>query len=384
MAVRWPPGVTSSGIACGIKPRGERDLGLLTSELPVAWAGTFTRNAAAAAPVTWSRARLGHSVRALVVNSGNANACTGPDGYSAVESTAAAAADVLGCNAEEVLVSSTGPIGVPLPADRIVSALPRAAAGLSEDTAEFAASILTTDTRPKLARRELEGASITGVAKGAAMMAPNMATMLAFIATDAVVSQDHLQESLTSAVRTSFDRISVDACESTNDSVYLLSTALGAPIERARFDAALAEVCSSLAEQMVRDAEGSTKLVRIEVSGATDEDHGVALGRAVAASCLWRAAVNGGDPNWGRVISALGAADRSLDPSVLDLWIGAQQVFSAGVPFGGMDGMAKAAAEMASEEIRISCVVGRGPAHVEVLSADLSTAYVELNAGGTT
>jgi len=376
--------VTSSGVSCGIKRAGERDLGLLTTERPVAWAGTFTRNAAAAAPVTWSRARLGHSVRTLVVNSGNANACTGPDGYAAVESTAAATATALGCRADEVLVSSTGPIGVPLPIDRIVSALPRAAAGLSEDTSEFAASILTTDTRPKLAHRELEGASITGVAKGAAMLAPNMATMLAFIATDAVVPQDHLQESLTDAVRTSFDRISVDACESTNDSVYLLSTALGAPIERVHFDAALADLCSLLAEQMVRDAEGSTKLVSIEVSGATDEDHGVALGRAVAASCLWRAAVNGGDPNWGRVISALGAADRSLDPGVLDLWIGAQQVFSAGAPCGGADVMAKAAAEMASEEIRISCVVGRGPAHVEVLSADLSTAYVELNAGGTT
>ena len=376
--------MTSSGVACGIKPSGERDLGLFTSELPVAWAGTFTRNAAAAAPVIWSRARLGHSVRALVVNSGNANACTGPDGHAAVESTAAAAAGVLGCNAEEVLVSSTGPIGVPLPVERIVSALPMAAARLSEDTSEFAASILTTDTRLKLARRELGGASITGVAKGAAMLAPNMATMLAFIATDAVVSQDHLQESLTSAVRTSFDRISIDACESTNDSVYLMSSALGSPIDQERFDAALADVCSSLAEQMVLDAEGSTKLVRIEVAGAKGEDHAVALGRAVAASCLWRAAVNGGDPNWGRVISALGAADRSIDLGALDLWIGAQQVFSAGAPVGGMDCMAKAAAEMEADEILISCVVGRGHAHVEVLSADISTAYVELNAGGTT
>ena len=354
------------------------------SELPVAWAGTFTRNAAAAAPVTWSRARLGHPVRALVVNSGNANACTGPDGYTAAESTAEAAADVLGCDAEEVLVSSTGPIGVPLPVESIVSALPTAAARLSEDSSEFAASILTTDTRPKLVRRELEGASITGVAKGAAMLAPNMATMLAFIATDAVVPQDRLQESLASAVRTSFDRISIDACESTNDSVYLLSTALGSPIGHERFDAALADVCSSLAEQIVLDAEGATKFVRIEIAGAEGEDHAVALGRAVAASCLWRAAVNGGDPNWGRVISALGAADRSLDLGAIDLWIGAQQVFSAGTPIDGTDCMAKAAAEMAADEIRISCVVGRGPARVEVLSADLSTAYVELNAGGTT
>ena len=375
--------MTSSGVACGIKPSGKQDLGLLLTERRVQWAGAFTRNAAAAAPVTWSRARLSRPVRALVVNSGNANACTGPDGYAAVESTAAAAAGILGCRAEEVLVSSTGPIGVALPVSRIVNTLPEAAAGLSEDTADFAASILTTDTRPKVARRELEGASISGVAKGAAMLAPNMATMLAFIATDAVVPQDHLQESLTSAVRTSFDRISVDSCESTNDSVYLLSTGLGAPVEPGRFDGALAEVCSSLAEQMVRDAEGATKLVRIEVSGAADEDHGVALGRAVAASCLWRAAVNGGDPNWGRVISALGAADRSLNLSALDLWIGAQQVFSAGAPVDG-GGMDQAAAEMSSDEILVSCVVGGGPASVEVLSADLSTTYVELNAGGTT
>jgi glutamate N-acetyltransferase / amino-acid N-acetyltransferase len=376
--------VTSSGVACGIKPFGKQDLGLLLTERRVTWAGAFTRNAAAAAPVTWSRARLGRPVRALVVNSGNANACTGPDGYAAVESTAAAAAGVLGCRAEEVLVSSTGPIGVALPVSRIVNTLPEAAAGLSEDTADFAASILTTDTRQKVARRELEGASISGVAKGAAMLAPNMATMLAFIATDAVLPQDHLQESLTSAVRTSFDRISVDACESTNDSVYLLSTGLSAPVEPGRFDDALAEVCSSLAEQMVRDAEGATKLVRIEVSGAADEDHGLALGRAVAASCLWRAAVNGGDPNWGRVISALGATDRSLNLSALELWIGEQQVFSAGAPVAGGGGTDQAAAEMSSDEICVSCVVGGGSASVEVLSADLSTTYVELNAGGTT
>ncbi len=381
MAVSWPRGVTSSGVPCGIKPTGERDLGLLASEFPAAWAGTFTRNAAAAAPVTWSRGRLGRPVRALVVNSGNANACTGPDGYAAVERTAAAAAEVLGCSVDEVLVSSTGPIGVPLPIERIVSALPTAAAGLSEDTAEFAAAIMTTDTRPKVARRELEGASITGVAKGAAMLAPNMATMLAFIATDAEVAQDVLQESLTHAVGTSFDRICVDACESTNDSVYLLSTGLGAPIEPECFYGALTDLCSSLAEQMVLDAEGATKLVRIEVSGTRNAEHGVALGRAVAASCLWRAAVNGEDPNWGRVVSALGAADRSLDLGALDLWIGAQQVFSAGAPVDGMD---KAAAEMTSDEISITCVVGRGPACVEVLSADLSADYVALNAGGTT
>jgi glutamate N-acetyltransferase/amino-acid N-acetyltransferase len=376
--------VTSSGVECGIKPAGASDLGLLTTELPVEWAGTFTRNAAAAAPVTWSRARLGRPVRALVVNSGNANACTGPDGYAAVESTAAAAARAVGCKAEEVLVSSTGPIGVLLPVERIVRALPRAATTLSEDTDEFATSILTTDTRSKVTCRELEGASITGVAKGAAMLAPNMATMLAFIGTDAVVPEGHLQRSLTSAVRESFDRISVDACESTNDSVYLLSTGLGARVEPGKFDAALGEVCSCLAEQMVRDAEGASKLVRIEVLGATDEDHGVTLGRAVAASCLWRAAVNGEDPNWGRVISALGAIDRSLDPKGLDLWIGGQQVFCAGAPVGGAGGRDKAAAEMSSEEIHISCVVGRGSARVEVLSADLSADYVELNAGGTT
>jgi glutamate N-acetyltransferase / amino-acid N-acetyltransferase len=382
--VRWPRGVKSSGVACGIKPAGASDLGLLRTELPVEWAGTFTRNAAAAAPVTWSRARLGHPVRALVVNSGNANACTGPSGHAAVENTAEAAASVVGCRAEEVLVSSTGPIGVPLPVERIVRYLPEAAATLSDDTADFATSILTTDTRSKVACQQLEGASITGVAKGAAMLAPNMATMLAFIGTDAIVPEDHLQSSLTSAVRASFDRISVDACESTNDSVYLLSTGLGARVEAGRFDAALGEVCSGLAEQMVRDAEGASKLVRIEVLGAADEDHGVTLGRAVAASCLWRAAVNGEDPNWGRVISALGAIDRSLNPEALDLWIGAQQVFRAGAPVGGSDGWDKAAAEMRADEVRISCVVGPGSAHVEVLSADLSAGYVELNAGGTT
>jgi glutamate N-acetyltransferase/amino-acid N-acetyltransferase len=381
VAVRWPAGFQSSGVASGIKGSGRLDLGLLATEQPAAWAGTFTRNAAAAAPVPWSRARLGHPVRAVVVNSGNANACTGPAGRAAVESTAAAAAAGLGCNASEVLVASTGPIGVPLPVERIVDALPAAVEGLAADATGFAEAILTTDTRTKLAQVALEGASISGVAKGAAMLAPNMATMLAFVATDATLPAEHLQEALGCAVSSSFDRISVDACESTNDSVYLLSSGLGAPVERERLDAAVAEVCSSLAEQMVRDAEGASKLVRIEVAGARDEEHAVGLGRAVAASCLWRAAVHGADPNWGRVAAALGAADRALDLDTVELWVGSEPVFCFGVPVGEPGPVAEA---MASDEISVRCVVGRGPACVEILSADLSPTYVELNGGGTT
>jgi glutamate N-acetyltransferase/amino-acid N-acetyltransferase len=310
VTVTWPASIRSSGVASGIKTGGAPDLGMIVSEEPVAWAGTFTKNAAAAAPVTWCRSRLGSTVRAVVVNSGNANACTGPDGDAAVRATVKAAAASLGCDSGEILVASTGPIGVQLPVAAVTEGIRASIESLSDDARTFAESILTTDTRPKLTVHARAGASIVGVAKGAAMLAPNMATMLAFLVTDAALDAVDLQAALDFAVRRSFDRICVDACESTNDSVLLLSTGRAKDVAVDAFTDELSVACGELAEQMVGDAEGGSKMVRIQVAGALDEAAAVAFGRAIAASALWRAAVHGGDPNWGRVLAALGSIDR--------------------------------------------------------------------------
>lgn len=379
MAVTWPQGIRSSGVACGIKTNGALDLGLLVLDEPAAWAGTFTKNGAAAACVEWSRSLLGSPLRAIVVNSGNANACTGAHGEQTVRTTAEACAAHLGCNAREIAVASTGPIGVPLPVEKIVEKTGLAVDELSTLPQDLAEAIMTTDTHVKIATASVNGSTIVGVAKGAAMLAPNMATMLAFVATDAALDALALQPALNRAVKTSFDRISVDACESTNDSVFLVSSGRGAAVSEARFTEALAEVCRSLAEQMVRDAEGSSKLVRIQITGAEDEDGAVALGRSVAASTLWRSALHGADPNWGRVLAALGAVDRKLDLDSVRLAIGGHVVFESGAPRGNL---AEAAVAMGADEFTVSCRVGPTDVSVEVLTTDLSPDYVVLNAGG--
>jgi glutamate N-acetyltransferase / amino-acid N-acetyltransferase len=375
--VRWPKGFSSAGVSCGIKQQG-RDLGLLACEHPAGWAGTFTMNAAAAAPVMWCRSKLGSPVRAIVVNSGNANACTGVAGRAAVEEEAKVAGAALGASSEDVLVASTGPIGVRLPIDKLVAATPELVRNLTGEVNEFAESILTTDTATKLAVSNLGDASIVGVAKGAAMLAPNMATMLAFIATDANFPE--LQAALQDAVDHSFNRISVDACESTNDSVFLIASGEAGAVDEDKFLTGLRDVCSELAEQIVRDAEGGTRTVRIHVRGAGSDDQAADLARAVAASALWRAAVHGSDPNWGRIASALGATDRSLDPAGLAITIGSEPVFDHGEPAASLE---RAAKEMEADDITVGCVVGSGPGEAIVLTADLSPEYVELNAVGT-
>ena len=374
----WPPGFSSGGTGCGIKPNGALDLGMIVADRPVVWAGTFTRNAAAAASVHWCRSRLGGKARAIVCNSGNANACTGSAGEAAVTEVAAKASTALGCAPEEILVASTGTIGIPLPVEIITGALPDLVGSLDEDPDRFAQAIMTTDTKMKIARSAAGKAHVVGVAKGAAMLAPNMATMLAFIVTDAEV--EDAQAILTPAVRESFDRICVDACESTNDSVFLLAggKVVVEPVELAR---AVGDVCKDLAEQMVRDAEGGSRFVRIQVSGASDDETAANLGKAIAASALWRAAVNGADPNWGRVLSALGSSDRSLDLSTVSIAVGPETLFDRGEPVGSLEAAAKV---MAAEDITLSCVVGAGQGSAEILSSDLSAEYVSLNAQGST
>lgn len=376
--MNWPAGFHSGASQAGFKAEG-LDVGLLVADAPASWAGTFTKNAAAAAPVHWSRSLLGRSVRAVVVNSGNANACTGAAGRAAVESTVEAVAQGVGCTSDQVLVASTGPIGVPLQVEKLVAALPPAVSSLDTSPALFAKSILTTDSRTKISSARSGDASILGVAKGAAMLAPNMATMLAFIATDAFISVSELQSVLTTAVSRSFDRLCIDACESTNDSVFLLASGHAQAADD--LGERIQDVCLDLAEQMATDAEGATKLVRLAVEGAKSEEHAVQLGRAICASDLWRAAIHGSDPNYGRVLAALGAVDRSLDLENIDVYIGKIQVFNGGEPTGDLELAAKA---MEGPEMELTCRVGRGEGSARLLTTDLSPSYVELNAGGTT
>ena len=381
MAVRWPAGTRSSGVPSGIKGAAAPDLGLLVFDEPASWAGTFTQNAAAAAPVLWCRSRLGTPVRALVVNSGNANACTGSAGEAAVVTEARAASAHLDCEPDQVLVASTGPIGVPLPVDSIVEGLGPAVEALDAGVDAFAGSILTTDTTPKTASARAGEAHVVGVAKGAAMLAPNMATMLAFVVTDADVDHGTLQKVLDVAVDRSFNRISVDACESTNDSVFLFATGKTPLGDVESLVEATTSVCQELALAMVRDAEGGSKLVRIVVEGASDESAACSLGRAVASSALWRAAVHGADPNWGRVVSALGSADRTLDLGATSIAIGDVEVFSKGEPVADIS---SAHSAMQGDEIELRCIVGSGPGTATFLTSDLSPEYVTLNAEGTT
>lgn len=377
MAVTWPRGFTSAGTSCGIKAGGAADLGAIVAERPSAWAGVFTRNAAAAASVGWCRSHLGGQMRAIVVNSGNANACTGAAGERAVQEVAVAAAGVFGCDADQVLISSTGPIGVLLPHERIVEALPTLELGDTVDA--FAGAIMTTDTQQKVATATAGDATVVGVAKGAAMLAPNMATMLAYVATDARATASDLQDIVTEAVDVSFNRLCIDACESTNDSVFLLASGL-VEVGTDELRSAVVSVCKDLALQMAHDAEGGSKVVTILVEGAADDGAATTLGKAVANSVLWRAAVNGSDPNWGRVLSALGTADRALSLDQVELSIGDVVVFSKGEPF---EAWAAAREVMTGDSFLVRCRVGVGPGSSEVVTTDLSTDYVVLNATGT-
>jgi glutamate N-acetyltransferase / amino-acid N-acetyltransferase len=378
--MRWPAGVLSAGVCCGIKSDGSSDLGLLVFDEPTEWIGTFTSNAAAAAPVLWSRGLTGHPVRGLVVNSGNANACTGSRGDAATRLTAQAAARSLECSAEEILVASTGPIGIPLPVEKVMSGIPKALGELSPEPEPFAKAILTTDRSIKMSASSAGNARVMGVGKGAAMLAPNMATMLGFIVTDAAASRAVLESCLQDAVERSFNRISVDACQSTNDSLILFSTASERDVDAERLATGIEDVCGDLAEQMVRDAEGGSRLVRIVVEGATSEARAVELGHSIAASVLWRAAAHGGDPNWGRIVAAMGSADTSLDLTRLTLRIGDEVLFDRGEPNGSLETAAK---WMDSDEFTVTCGLGVGEESAVVLTSDLSEEYVSLNAEGT-
>ena len=388
-------GVRLGAVACGVRASAHReaaapDLALLDVGRPVPAAVVVTTNQVRAAACDLAAERVAAGpVRAVVANSGNANACTGPAGRDAAAAVAEAAGAALGCPGAEVVPMSTGVIGVPLPAERLVGAMPGLATGLAEGDAggaAFARAIMTTDSVPK--RRAVRiataggGATVGGVAKGSGMIEPALATMLCVVVTDAALDAAACREVLGAAVAATFNRISVDACGSTNDTVLLLATGTAGPVDRDAVAAGVTAVCAELAAAIVRDGEGVTRVARLRVTGAPDVAAADAWGRAVASSALFRTALHGSDPNWGRILAAMGTTSHVLDPERIAVRFGGIEVCrdGAAVPYDHD----AAVAVLRGDEVDVDVDMGLGDARAALLVGDLSAGYVEINAEYTT
>jgi glutamate N-acetyltransferase / amino-acid N-acetyltransferase len=379
--VTAPDGFRAAGIAAGIKPGGIPDLTVVVNDGPSdAAAGVFTTNKVKAAPVLWSQQVLGAGkVKAVVLNSGGANACTGPDGFADTHHTAEKLAEVLGIGAAEVAVCSTGLIGARLPMDALLPGVETCVDALGDDaTAGLAAAtaVMTTDTVPKQAAlRHPDGWTIGGFAKGAGMCAPNMATMLAVLSTDAVLDQVRLDHALRLAVGDTFNRLDIDGGTSTNDTVLLLSSgASGVSVPADEFAAALTTLASDLVAQLQADAEGVTKHVSITVRGAASEAEAVAAAKVVAEDNLCKTAFFASDPNWGRIAMAIGNAPTAFDPQLLDITLNGAVVCKA-----GETGVDRAEADLSGKQIEVLIDLHAGTGSATVLTTDLSHAYVEEN-----
>ncbi|MFJ9586736.1 bifunctional glutamate N-acetyltransferase/amino-acid acetyltransferase ArgJ [Streptomyces acidicola] len=378
MSVTAAKGFTAAGIAAGIKENGNPDLALVVNNGPRrAAAGVFTSNRVKAAPVLWSEQVLaGGQVSAVVLNSGGANACTGPKGFQDTHATAEKAAEVLGRGAIEVAVCSTGLIGVLLPMDKLLPGVETAAAQLSEHGGEKAAiAIKTTDTVHKTSVAEGDGWTVGGMAKGAGMLAPGLATMLVVITTDADVDSAALDEALRAATRVTFDRVDSDGCMSTNDTVLLLASGSSEVTpEYGEFAEAVKAVCADLARQLIGDAEGASKDIKIEVVGAATEDDAVEVGRSIARNNLLKCAIHGEDPNWGRVLSAIGTTSAAFEPDQLNVAINGVWVCKN----GGV-GEDRDKVDMRYREVHIVADLAAGDATATIWTNDLTADYVHEN-----
>ncbi|MEV4330123.1 bifunctional glutamate N-acetyltransferase/amino-acid acetyltransferase ArgJ [Streptomyces sp. NPDC049597] len=378
MSVTAAKGFTAAGIAAGIKENGNPDLALVVNNGPRrAAAGVFTSNRVKAAPVLWSEQVLkGGEVTAVVLNSGGANACTGPKGFQDTHTTAEKAADVLGIGAGEVAVASTGLIGVLLPMDKLLPGIEQAAAQLSEHGGEKAAiAIKTTDTVHKTAVAQGEGWTVGGMAKGAGMLAPGLATMLVVLTTDADLDAATLDKALRAATRQTFDRVDSDGCMSTNDTVLLLASgASGATPAYEEFAEAVRTVCDDLARQLIGDAEGASKDIRIEVINAATEDDAVEVGRSIARNNLLKCAIHGEDPNWGRVLSAIGTTKAAFEPDQLNVAINGVWVCK-----NGSVGEDRDLVDMRYREVRITADLAAGAESAVIWANDLTADYVHEN-----
>ena len=381
MSVTAASGFVAGGLACGIKESGAPDLAIVATgdRAPVPAAGVFTTNLAQAAPVQISKRHLSEGqAAAVVLSSGNANAATGEPGRRDAARMCELAAQGLGAAPDRVLVCSTGLIGIPMPMAALEAGIPKLCGQLAADGGDEAArAIMTTDTLPKEAVAGIGHAVVGGMAKGAAMLSPAMATMLAVITTDAAVAPADLQRALAHAVSDSFDCLIVDGCRSTNDTVLVLANGRAGAVGPHDFTDALTEVCGSLAEQMARDAEGATKFVRVNVRGAWSDGQARTAARAVASSQLVQCSLNGGDPYWGRILSELGASGAYVDPERVDISYGGITVCRDGVAC--VHDTAGLARVMAGPDIEITCDLRLAHGEATVLTTDLSHAYIDEN-----
>ncbi|WP_030017307.1 bifunctional glutamate N-acetyltransferase/amino-acid acetyltransferase ArgJ [Streptomyces monomycini] len=379
MSVTAAKGFSAAGIAAGIKENGNPDLALVVNNGPrLAAAGVFTANRVKAAPVLWSEQVLKSGrVSAVVLNSGGANACTGPGGFQDTHATAEKAAEVLkGHSAGEVAIASTGLIGVRLPMDKLLPGIEKAAVDLSVHGGEKAAiAIKTTDSVHKTAVAGGDGWTVGGMAKGAGMLAPGLATMLVVLTTDADLEPPVLDRALRDATRTTFDRVDSDGCMSTNDTVLLLASgASGVVPEYDAFADAVRTVCDDLARQLIGDAEGASKDIRIEVVGAASEDDAVEVGRSIARNNLLKCAIHGEDPNWGRVLSAIGTTSAVFDPDRLNVAINDVWVCK-----NGSVGEDRDLVDMRYREVRITADLSAGTESAVIWANDLTADYVHEN-----
>ncbi|OEJ27774.1 bifunctional ornithine acetyltransferase/N-acetylglutamate synthase [Streptomyces agglomeratus] len=379
MSVTAAKGFTAAGIAAGIKDSGNPDLALVVNNGPrLAAAGVFTSNRVKAAPVLWSEQVVkGGRISAVVLNSGGANACTGPKGFQDAHATAEKAAEVLeGHSAGEIAIASTGLIGITLPMDKLLPGIEKAAGELSEHGGEKAAiAIKTTDTVHKTAVAGGDGWTVGGMAKGAGMLAPGLATMLVVLTTDADVDADVLDTALRDATRQTFDRVDSDGCMSTNDTVLLLAS--GASQVTPGYDefaAAVRTVCDDLARQLIGDAEGASKDIRIEVVNAATEDDAVEVGRSIARNNLLKCAIHGEDPNWGRVLSAIGTTRAAFEPDELNVAINGIWVCR-----NGSVGDDRDLVDMRYREVRITADLAAGSESAVIWANDLTADYVHEN-----
>ncbi|NUS56602.1 MAG: bifunctional glutamate N-acetyltransferase/amino-acid acetyltransferase ArgJ [Streptomycetaceae bacterium] len=378
MTVTAAKGFRAAGVAAGLKTTGAPDVALVVNDGPsLAAAGVFTSNRVQAAPVQWSRQVLtGGQLQAVILNSGGANACTGAEGFQNTHKTAERVAELLELNAGEVAVCSTGLIGVQLPMDKLIPGVDAAAAALTADGGEAAAiAIKTTDTVHKVAVSGGDGWVVGGMAKGAGMLAPGLATMLVVLTTDADVPAEQLDAALRAATHTTFDRIDSDGCMSTNDTVLLLASgASGVAPAAAEFAEAVRVVCDDLARQLIGDAEGAGKDIAIEVEGAANEADALEVARSIARNNLFKCAIHGEDPNWGRVLSAIGTTGAAFEADELDVAINGVWVCK-----GGAVGEDRDLVDMSGREVRVTARLNAGDTAVTVWTNDLTADYVHEN-----
>ena len=378
MSVSFPDGFRAAGVASGLKASGKRDIALVVNDGPKhAAAAVFTSNRCKANPILWSQEVIKSGLaRAIILNSGGANCYTGPQGFQTTHATAERVGELIGAGAAEILVCSTGLIGEQLDRGKLLSGVEEAFSTLDADGGASAAeAIMTTDTVPKLATRQGSGYRLGGMAKGAGMLAPALATMLVVITTDADLEPQELDAALREAARLSFDRLDSDGAMSTNDQVTLMASgAAGVKPEPAEFQELLTELCRELALKLLDDAEGASHNIHIKVQGAASETDALEVGRAIARNNLFKTAIFGNDPNWGRILAAIGTTSAAFDPYDIDVSMNSVLISSKGMPAGD-----RSKVDLSDREVVIEIDLHSGDQAATVVTNDLTHAYVEEN-----